>query len=194
MNFDRVYQAVGSVPLELLKQADMSIDQFEQTNPYNFKHGEWLRLDSYHNPEQRQLSSIIGQDLIDHVMSYFPGEVLFGWSVSHLPAGQVIVDHADRMFFHRLAKRIIVPISNAEDILNWHWNRDRATRLPYILPLGQIYRLNTAVTHGVQSFNNKARRAVYFDVIEQRLNDKFISHPDMLTVILANATGEKYVL
>ena len=194
MNFNRVYKTIGPVPMTLLAQADAGIDAFEKRDAYNFKHGEWLRLDSYHNPDNYQLADIVGQELIDHVMSYFPGEVLFGWSVSHLPPMQTIVDHADRMFFHRLAKRIIVPISNADDILNWHWNRDRQTKLPYTFPLGHVYRLNTSVTHGVQSFNKQARRAVYFDVMESRLYDKFKGHADIVTVILANAVGEKYVL
>jgi hypothetical protein len=96
------------------------------------------------------------------------------------------------MFFHRIAKRIIVPITDTPDILNWHW-QDNDTKRYYFLEYGNIYRLNTAYTHGLQSYSKQVRRAVYFDVIEPRLYNKFKQHPDILKVITARASGEKYV-
>lgn len=192
MNFDLPVQHIGTVPQNLLEQALAGVVDLENKKGYNFKFGEWLRLDSYHNPEGHRLEDIAGQELIDHVMSYFPGEVLFGWSISYLPGMKDVVDHADRMFFHRLAKRIIVPISNTPDILNWHWH-DQYTRKYYFFDYGNIYRLNTAYTHGVKSNNKNIRRAIYLDVMDARLHEKFKTHPDIVKVILANASGEKYV-
>lgn len=192
MNFNLPMRHIGTVPRPLLERALAGVEELEQQKGYNFKFGEWLRLDSYHNPEGYELGHIAGQELIDHVMSYFPGDILFGWSVSYLPAEAAVIDHADRMFFHRIAKRIIVPITDTPDVLNWHWNKD-GTKRNYFFEYGNIYRLNTAYTHGVKSFNKNIRRAIYFDVMEKRLHDKFISHPDIVKVILANASGEKYV-
>jgi hypothetical protein len=194
MNFDLPYKHIGPVPRELLEQAELGVIDLEASGAYNFKHGEWLRLDSYYNPDNHELSDIVGSGLVDHVMSFFPGEKLFGWSVSHIPPHQPVIDHADRMFFHRFAKRIIVPINDVgNNVLNWHWSWND-TRRCYFFEYGNIYRLNTAWTHGVKNSSNQVRRAVYFDVMETKFYDKFITHPDILTVILANAAGEKYVL
>jgi hypothetical protein len=192
MNFDVPYKDLGTIPVTLLEQALKGVLDLETKQGYNFKFGEWLRLDSYHNPEKYQLTDIAGQGLIDHVMNFYPGEVLFGWSISHLPPEKEVIDHCDRMFFHRIAKRIIVPISNTPDILNWHW-QDNNTKRNYFFEYGHVYRLNTAYTHGVKSFNKNVRRAIYFDIIEPRLYNKFKQHPDMLKVITANASGVKYV-
>jgi hypothetical protein len=192
MNFNRPYKHIGTVPTELLVKAHQGIVDLENKQGYNFKFGEWLRLDSYHNPENYQLADIAGQDLIDQVMSFFPNNQLFGWSISYLPGLGEVVDHADRMFFHRLAKRIIIPVSDTPDILNWHW-QDQHTKRYYFFEYGNIYRLNTAYTHGVRSHNKEIRRAIYLDVIDNRLYDKFKNHPDIVTVILGKASGEKYV-
>jgi len=192
MNFNAPYREIGTVPPALLNKALDGIIDLENKKGYNFKFGEWLRLDSYKNPDNYQLADIVGQELIDKVMSYFPEEVLFGWSVSHLPPLKEVVDHVDRMFFHRIAKRIIIPVSDTPDILNWHW-QDYKTKRNYFFDYGHIYRLNTAYTHGLRSYNKNVRRAVYLDVIEPRLYDKFKSHSDMLKVITENAIGVKYV-
>jgi hypothetical protein len=192
MNFDLPVQELGTIPPTLLERALAGVIDLENRKGYNFKFGEWLRLDSYNNPENFKLADIAGQELIDHVMNFYPGQVLFGWSISHLPPLKDVIDHVDRMFFHRIAKRIIVPISNTPDVLNWHW-QDKNTKRNYFLEYGHVYRLNTAYTHGVKSYNKNVRRAIYFDIMEPRLYNKFINHPDILKVITANASGEKYV-
>jgi hypothetical protein len=194
MNFNLPYMKIGKVPEPIVEQADDLIKNFEKNNSYNFKLKDWLRLDSYHNPLNFKLADLVGQELIDIVTSHFPDHTLYGWSVSHLPAKGQIIDHADRMMFHRFAQRIIVLTSKAKDVLNWHWASDRETKRYYIFETGNIYRLNTAVTHGVKSFSDEDRRGVYLDIMPTRLYEKFHNHPDILKVILTNATGEKYVL
>lgn len=194
MNFGLPYAKIGTVPVPMLEQADDLIKNFESKNNYNFKLNEWLRIDSYNNPENFQLQDLIGSDLQNYVHKFFPDHTLYGWSVSHLPAKSDIVDHADRMLFHRFAKRIIVITSNNKDVLNWHWASDKKTTRPYIFEYGNIYRLNTSVTHGVKNFSAQNRRGVYFDMMPTRLYEKFKNHSDILKVILTNATGEKYVL
>ena len=194
MNFDLPYFKVGSVPVTMLEQADALIKNFENNHEYNFKFGDWRRIDSYNNPGNFQLSDLIGPDLQSHMQLFFPNHVLFGWSLSHLPAKTGIIDHADRMLFHRFAKRIIVITSQNKDVLNWHWAKDKLTKRPYVLDSGHIYRLNTAVTHGVHNHSNEDRRGVYFDMMPTRLYEKFKNHNDIMTAILTNATGEKYVL
>jgi len=192
MNFEAPVRELSTIPTGLLESALQGVINLENNKGYNFKFGEWLRLDSYHNPENYKLADIIGQELIDWVMNLYPGEVLFGWSISHLPPKKDVIDHVDRMFFHRIAKRIIVPISNTPDVLNWHW-QDANTKRHYFLEYGYVYRLNTAYTHGVKNYNNNVRRAVYFDIMEQRLYNKFNQHPDILKIITAKSSGEKYV-
>ena len=194
MNFSLPYFKVGSVPILMLEQADELIKNFENDHKYNFKLKDWLRIDSYNNPNNFQLTDLIGPDLQNHVNMFFPEHTLFGWSISHLPAKKDIIDHADRMLFHRFAKRIIVITSQNKDVLNWHWAKDKQTKRPYVFDYGNIYRLNTAVTHGVHNYSNEDRRGVYFDMMPTRLYEKFKNHNDMLRVILTNATGEKYVL
>lgn len=194
MNFNLPYMKIGTVPMTVVQQADDLIKNFESNNRYNFELKNWLRLDSYNNPENFQLVDLVGADLVNTVLDYFPDHVLFGWSVSHLPAKSDIIDHTDRMMFHRFAKRIIVITSENQDVLNWHWSSDRKTKRPYVFERANIYRLNTAVTHGVRNFDNIDRRGVYFDIMPTRLYERFHSHPDILKVILTNATGEKYVL
>jgi hypothetical protein len=194
MNFSLPYFKVGPVPITMLEQTDELIKSFETNHEYNFKLKDWLRIDSYNNPNNFQLTDLIGHDLQNHVMKFFPDHKLFGWSISHLPAKKDIIDHADRMLFHRFAKRIIVITSKNKDVLNWHWAADKKTKRPYIFDYGNIYRLNTAVTHGVHNYSNEDRRGVYFDMMPTRLYEKFKNHNDLLKVILTNATGEKYVL
>ena len=194
MNFGLPYAKIGTVPVPMLEHADDLIKNFESNHAYNFKLNEWLRIDSYKNPENFQLQDLIGPNLQNYVQQFFPDHTLYGWSVSHLPAKSDIVDHADRMLFHRFAKRIIVITSNNKDVLNWHWATDKKTKRPYIFEYGNIYRLNTSVTHGVKNFSAQDRRGVYFDMMPTRLYEKFKNHSDILKVILTNATGEKYVL
>lgn len=194
MNFEHPFAKIGTIPLEILDGVEDRVVEFEKTGAYNFKFGQWQRIDSYHNPDNHQLEDIVGPDIINHVMSFFPDEVLFGWSLSHMPEKSNIIDHVDRMLFHRFAKRIIVPITKHSDVINWHYSKDRVTRRYYFFEYGNIYRLNTAFTHGLKNSGPNARRAIYMDVMDRRLYEKFKSHVDILKVILVDASGEKHVL
>ena len=193
MNFNLPYKKIGSVPLEILAGLEQRVIDFEGTGAYKFKFGDWRRIDSYYNPDNHQLADIVGQEIIDHAMSFFPKEVLFGWSLSYMPEKSNVIDHVDRMLFHRFAKRIIIPITEKSDVLNWHYSKDKLTRRFYFFEYGNIYRLNTALTHGLINSGATARRAIYLDVMEKRLYEKFKSHPDILKVILVDATGERHV-
>jgi hypothetical protein len=113
--------------------------------------------------------------------------------VSYLKGKSDVVDHTDRMMFHRLAKRVIVVINDVPDVLNWHWVTAKM-RVNYLLEYGNVYRLNTSITHGLKNNNSNNRRAIYFDMMPKRLYNKFKSHQDIVSVILADAVGEKYVL
>lgn len=193
MFFQGYCQLIGSVDKNLLSQTSARIQTFEQGKAYNFKHGEWLRLDSYHNPENHKIEDIAGSDIVDAVTAMFPEDELFGWSISYLPGKSEVVDHCDRMMFHRIAKRIIVVVTDTPDVLNWHWKTNNM-KVNYLIEYGNVYRLNTAITHGLKNNNTENRRAIYFDMMPKRLHSKFKSHADILTVILADAVGEKYVL
>jgi hypothetical protein len=193
MFFPGYYQLIGQVDKTLLEQVNSNIEIFEQKKAYNFKHGEWLRLDSYYNPENYKLEDIAGSEIINKVTAMFPEDELFGWSVSYLKGKSEVVDHTDRMMFHRLAKRVIVVINDVPDVLNWHWASDKV-RVNYLLEYGNVYRLNTSITHGLKNNNTNNRRAIYFDMMPKRLYNKFKSHRDIVSVILADAVGEKYVL
>lgn len=193
MFFQGYCQLIGSVDKKLLSQTNNRIQTFEQGRAYNFKHGEWLRLDSYYNPENHKIENIAGSDIVDAVTAMFPEDELFGWSISYLPGKNEVVDHTDRMMFHRLAKRVIVVVNDVPDVLNWHW-KSNTLKVNYLIEYGNVYRLNTAITHGLINNNTESRRAIYFDMIPKRLHRKFKSHADILTVILADAVGEKYVL
>ena len=193
MFFQGYYQIAGKLDQSLLEEVNSNIVTFEKKEAYNFKHGEWLRLDSYHNPENYKLEDIVGTEIINAVTAMFPGDTLFGWSISHLTGKTDVVDHVDRMLFHRLAKRVIAVTTDTHDVLNWHWYSDTA-RVNYLLEYGNVYRLNTAITHGLKNNNIENRRAVYFDMMPTRLYEKFKSHPDIVSVILADAVGEKHVL
>lgn len=194
MNFELPCKQIGPVPLELLEPLEDRVIEFEKKDAYNFKFGDWRRIDSYHNPENHKLEEIVGQEIVDHVMSFFNDEVLFGWSLSYLPEKSSVVDHVDRMLFHRFAKRIIVPITKQSDVLNWHYSSDKTTKRYYFFEYGNIYRLNTAATHGLKNSGDTPRRAIYLDVMERRLYEKFKTHNDMLKVILVNASGDIHVL
>jgi len=193
MFFSGYYQLIGQVDKTLLEQVNSNIETFEEKQAYNFQHGEWLRLDSYHNPENYKLKDIAGIEIINAVTAMFPEDELFGWSVSYLKGKSEVVDHTDRMMFHRMAKRVIVLVNDVPDVLNWHWFSND-TRVNYLLEYGNVYRLNTSITHGLKNNNINNRRAIYFDMMPKRLHDKFKSHQDIVSVILADAVGEKYVL
>ena len=193
MFFPGYYQLIGQVDKTLLEQVNSNIEIFEEKQAYNFQHGEWLRLDSYHNPENYKLEDIVGSEIINAVTSMFPEDELFGWSISYLKGKSEVVDHTDRMMFHRMAKRVIVLVNDVPDVLNWHWF-SKDTRVNYLLEYGNVYRLNTSITHGLKNNNSNNRRAIYFDMMPKRLYDKFKSHQDIVSVILADAVGEKYVL
>jgi hypothetical protein len=193
MFFSGYYQLIGQVNKTLLEQVNSNIELFEQKQAYNFKHGEWLRLDSYHNPENYKLEDIAGTEIINAVTAMFPEDELFGWSVSYLKGKSEVVDHTDRMMFHRMAKRVIVLVNDVPDVLNWHWATSNM-KVNYLLEYGNVYRLNTSITHGLKNNNINNRRAIYFDMMPKRLYNKFKSHQDIVSVILADAVGEKYVL
>lgn len=193
MNFERTIQKICSIPKELLKETDNAILNFEKLKEYNFKLEDWLRLDSYNNPKNIKLEDVIGSKMLQYLLSHFPNDKLFGWSLSHLPGLGSVVDHCDRMLFHRFAKRIIIITSNTPDVLNWHHHKDNSTKIPYLLEYGHAYRLNTAYTHGLKNFSKLDRRGFYLDMMPKRLFNKFSNHPDILKVIVSNATGEKYV-
>ena len=193
MFFPGYYQLIGQVDKTLLEQVNSNIEIFEEKQAYNFQHGEWLRLDSYHNPENYKLEDIAGSEIINAVTAMFPEDELFGWSISYLKGKSEVVDHTDRMMFHRMAKRVIVLVNDVPDVLNWHWF-SKDTRVNYLLEYGNVYRLNTSITHGLKNNNSNNRRAIYFDMMPKRLYDKFKSHQDIVSVILSDAVGEKYVL
>lgn len=187
-------QQLFTVPKEILNDARQKILNMEATEGYSFKLQAWKRVDSYAFNSPPDLSKYVGSDLVDYVISKFPDDVLFGWSLSLLPSKEKVIEHTDRMFFHRFAKRIIVPIDGTKDVLNWSYDNDKKTRRYYLMPEGFAYQLNTAITHGLSNNGPFDRRAVYFDMIDQRLNTKFSSHPDLKKVILQQNTGVIHVL
>jgi hypothetical protein len=194
MNFEFPIQVIGDVDTNILTLVNNKLIDYESKSQYIFQYQNWSRLDSYNNPENLKLEDIIGDDIVNRVMSYFQNEVLYGWSLSYLPGNTKIADHVDRMMLHRLAKRIIVPVSNTPDVLNWHYSPDKISKRFYTLDYGKIYRLNTAATHGLVNNSKEPRRAVYFDIMPTRLFEKFKDSFDIQKVILLNSTGEIHVL
>lgn len=194
MNFDSPMKVISPIDNNILDVAHQRLVDYENKNEYVFKYKSWLRLDSYNNPENRTLDSIVGSEIIDAVMKHFPDSVLYGWSLSHLPGKTKVDDHVDRMLLHRLAKRIVVPINKIPDVLNWHYSKDKTTKRYYTFDYGNIYRLNTAATHGLVNNNDMARRAIYFDVMPSRLYNRFKDNLDIQNVILAIASGITHVL
>jgi hypothetical protein len=194
MYFSLPVQQIGTISTELCERVNQRVSQWESNARYKFKYEDWQRLDSYNNPENFQLTDIVGEEICTHVMSYFPGQMLYGWSISYLPGKTKILDHVDRMLLHRFAKRIIVPLNNTSEVLNWHYSDDKDTKRYYTLDLGNIYRLNTAATHGLMNQSENPRRAIYFDVMDVRVYEKFKDHPDINQVILMKAAGVIHVL
>lgn len=194
MYFEYPIKKIGTIDQSILHNVNQRLIEYETNNKYNFNYQDWQRLDSYNNPTGIQLADIVGHDIIKITMSLFTDHMLYGWSLSHLPAKTKVLDHVDRMMLHRLAQRIIVPVTDTPDVLNWHYSRDKVTKRYYTLDYGNIYRLNTAVTHGLENNNTQPRRAVYFDVMPIRLNNKFKDNFEIQKVILLNASGEIYVL
>lgn len=187
-------QQLFDVPRQLLDDALARILELEATKGYLFTLAAWKRVDSYAFSAPPPLTEYVGSPLVNHVMAQFPGEQLFGWSLSMLPAGERVPEHVDRMFFHRLAKRVIVPLGGTDDVLNWSYANDKKTKRYYLLPAGAAYRLNTAITHGLSNNGKVARRAVYFDIMEARLSSRFGAHPDLIKAILQQNTGVINVL
>lgn len=185
---------IAAIDHGILDRSNQRLIERENKKEYVFKYKDWLRLDSYNNPENLSLESIVGQEIIDEVMQHFPGSMLYGWSLSHLPGKTKIDDHVDRMMLHRLARRIIVPISNTPNVLNWHYSRDKITRRHYMFDYGNIYRLNTAATHGLVNNNEMPRRSIYFDVMPNRLYERFKDNSDIEQVILMKSSGVTHVL
>lgn len=194
MYFNLPIKVIGTIDVSLLEQVHCRLIDHENNNNYIFKYENWERLDSYNNPAGFKLENIVGQEIIDIVMSHFPDSVLYGWSLSHLPGKTKISDHVDRMMLHRLARRIIVPVNDTPDVLNWHYSSDKVTKRYYTLEYGKIYRLNTAATHGLENNNINPRRAIYFDVMPVRLYEKFKNDFEIEKVILQKASGEIHVL
>ena len=193
MFFKGTCRLEGKLDEHIIDRAEARLIEFESNPIYNFSYKDWQRLDSYHNPSAYNLVDIVGEELVAAVLQIFDSHKLFGWSISSLPGSTAIADHADRLMLHRLAKRIIVPLTDTHSCQNWHWNT-HDQRINYTLDRGGVYRLNTAITHGLKNNSTEPRRAVYFDMMPDRLYDKFSTHTDITSVILANAIGNKYVL
>lgn len=198
MYFKLPYTKLADAPLKLLQTSEAKLISHEtastsEDNIYKFSFRDWQRLDSYNNPQNVRLEDAIDPELVTFAMGLFPTEHLYGWSLSFLPANTAIADHVDRMLLHRFCKRVIIPLSTTPDVLNWSYERDRTTKRFYTLDYGGVYRLNTAITHGLYNNSNLPRRAVYLDIIDDRLYNRFKNHPEMQKVILANALGEIYV-
>lgn len=201
MNFNAAYQILGTVPEELLNRVNLEIHNAITDKDFNYKDRNvdttelsWLRLDFMRPPEDVRRMPLYNAILavINYIITNYNTDPLNSVSVSMLKPRQVLDEHTDGRFLHRITNRYLVPLMHSD--VNYNYGYYNNEKVIYPLKFGNVYRVNNAVIHSALNLENAERFNILIDTWDLRLKEKFKDHPDLmsaLTVLGVNYNFEK---
>lgn len=191
MNFDTAYEITGTVPLELLDSVNQQIQQTLSDRDYNYqdrdvdnKELSWMRLDFMHEPADQRLMPLYTSILqvINHIISNYKLDPLNSVSVSMLKPRQVLAEHTDGRFLHRITNRYLVPLTDSK--VNYMYGYVNGEKVQWNIEYGKVYRINNAIIHSAINGEDTERYNLLIDTWDTRLKDKFKDHKDLLAAMV----------
>lgn len=201
MYFNAAYQIICSVPSELLEKVNTEIKKTLTEEFYTYQDFDaetkglsWIRVDFMQKPADERLIPLYNsiQDVINHLKNSAVISTLNSVSLSLLKPKQVLAEHTDGRFIHRITDRYLVPLMASKVNYNYGYFNDE--KVIYPLEYGKIYRVNNAIIHSALNLEDEDRYNILIDTFDSRLKEKFGNHPDLfsgLTVLGVNAEFEK---
>jgi hypothetical protein len=186
MNFSKAYEIIGEAADSLLKAVNEEIKKLNDED-FNYqdydsktKEKSWLRLDFMKRPEEEKLLPLYEavKNLVNELAVRYSLDPVTSFSVSMLKPRQVLEEHTDGRFKHRITNRFIVPLSDSDK--NYNYGYVNGEKVIYKLHLGKIYRINNAIIHSAVNEEDVERYNILIDTFEQRLQDKFKKFIDIM--------------
>lgn len=199
MNFNAAYQILGTVPDNLLNAVNEQISLALTDDDYNYKDRDlvnkehsWLRLDFMQAPiDPRRMplySTILA--VIEYIQQTYNIDPLNSVSVSMLKPKQVLDEHTDGRFLHRITNRYLVPLTHSD--VNYNYGYYNNEKVIYPLKFGNIYRINNAIVHSALNLEDTARYNLLIDTFDARLKAKFNHHPDRLAALTVFGVNQEF--
>ena len=199
MNFKAAYQILGTVPEDLLCELTRQI-QLIQSTDYNYSDknigsGEvsWSRVDFFATSQPPEPKKPLF-DAMFAVANYCKAECgldrVNSASVSTLAPFQTIDEHTDGRFLHRITNRYIVPLSHSD--VNYNYGYYNGEKVIYPMVYGNIYRINNAIIHAANNFESSERFNLLIDTFDERLQQKFSQHPDILAALTVFGVNKEF--
>jgi hypothetical protein len=191
MNFDSAYKVTGTVPLELLAAVNDNIQATLNDGDFNYqdrdienKQLSWMRLDFMRPPADERLMPLYQSILavINHITTNYSLDPLNSVSVSMLKPNQVLAEHTDGRFLHRITNRYLVPLMDSKKNYMYAYMNDE--KVQWNIEYGKVYRINNAIVHSAINAEPLERFNLLIDTWEPRLKEKFKDHPDLLTSLV----------
>lgn len=201
MNFNNAYEILTTVPIELISAVNEQVASCASYKDFNYKDKDtttkedsWYRMDFMKPPSKEHLIPLYKSimDLVNFISSSTNIDPVNSVSLSMLRPKQVLAEHTDGRFIHRITNRYLVPLTDSK--VNYNYGYINGEKIIYPLVCGNVYRINNAIIHSAINLENEDRYNLLIDCYEQRLKDKFKDHPDLfhsLTMIGVNKEFEK---
>lgn len=186
MNFKEAYQVIGSADENLLSALVNEIKTLND-NDFNYQDFDsqtgdksWLRLDFMEEPKDARYHNLFNasKNLVLDVIQRYNLDPLTSFSISMLKPRQVLEEHTDGRFKHRITNRYLIPLSASDK--NYNYGYVNGEKVIYKLELGKIYRVNNAIIHSAINMEDTERYNILIDTFEQRLQDKFKGFVDIM--------------
>ncbi len=187
MNFSKAYEIIGETSAELLQAVNEEIKKLNDDD-FNYqdydsrtKEKSWLRLDFMTQPDDEKFIPLYlaMKNVVDDLALKYSLDPVTSFSLSMLKPLQVLEEHTDGRFKHRITNRYLVPLSDSNK--NYNYGYINGEKIIYKLELGKIYRINNAIIHSAVNEENAERYNILIDTFEQRLQEKFRRFNDIMT-------------
>jgi hypothetical protein len=99
-----------------------------------------------------------------------------------LKPNQVLAEHTDGRFIHRITNRYLVPLTDSD--VNYNYGYINGEKVIYPLKLGNVYRVNNAIIHSALNLENRERFNLLIDTWDPRLKAKFKDHKDLFAAMV----------
>lgn len=186
MNFKEAYQIVGTADntllMDLINEIKILNDEDFNYQDFDSKTGDksWLRLDFMEEPKEDKYKNIYlaSKKLVYDAVATYGLDPVTSFSISMLKPKQVLEEHTDGRFKHRITNRYLIPLSDSNK--NYNYGYINGEKIVYKLELGKIYRINNAIIHSAVNEEDAERYNILIDTFERRLQDKFKRFIDIM--------------
>lgn len=191
MNFNTAYEITGTIPEKLLNAVNTQIEKTLADADYNYQDRDvdnkklsWMRLDFMKAPEDERLDPLYQSILkvINHIIDNYNIDPLNSVSVSMLKPNQVLAEHTDGRFIHRITNRYLVPLTRSD--VNYMYGYVNGEKVQWNIEFGKVYRINNAIIHSAINAENKERYNLLIDTWDPRLKAKFKDHKDLFAAMV----------